>query len=354
MCFWCFQRSFREPEPDWTPQGMAQRRKGVSYEPRRSISETNVITIPSLSRSLANRQGVVDLSAYHNEQRPPTPTRRPRRPSIPIPQSATESPADQQSFGPATAAPSSESAGQEVSLPPSPPLSSPPSPPCMSPTLVEFIQAHISSNPLQVREVRPESILPTKGTPESAGYDLYAAADILIPSATHVLRARACACGGPPLSPWPACPVGAACRGVVGGRPRGGWPSSVVRRVWCRRCPSSGRPSSGVGSRGSATRVSQVRSVRAWGPSTGPRIVRPCGPPLLAVGVAEGRPRGGCFPPFGGASEVRRSPSPDCPPTGRVVGVRHPRAAGAGVWVWGPITVPLACVPCGGCVPRGW
>ena len=55
-----------------------------------------------------------------------------------------------------------------------------------------------------------------------------------------------------------------------------------------------------------------------------------------------------------GATEVRRSPSPDCPPTGRAVGVRYPRAVGAGVGVWGPNTVPLACIPCGGCVPRGW
>ena len=51
---------------------------------------------------------------------------------------------------------------------------------------------------------------------------------------------------------------------------------------------------------------------------------------------------------------VRRCPSPDCPPTGRAVGVRPPRAVGAGVWVWGPNTVPLACMPRGGCVPRGW
>ena len=55
-----------------------------------------------------------------------------------------------------------------------------------------------------------------------------------------------------------------------------------------------------------------------------------------------------------GAAEVRRSPSPDCPHTGRAVGVRYPRAVGAAVWVWGPNTVPLACMPCGGCVPRGW
>ena len=132
------------------------------------------------------------------------------------------------------------------------------------------------------------------------------------------------------------------------------------------RCPSLGRPSSGAGSQGSASRVSRVRSVRAWGPSTGPTAcalagwrcslwgwrkgvpgavlstvvrgawcqalslprlpvlwsgqpgfrvpcvpgavgggvgtqhrphsVRPCGPALLAVGVAKGRPRGGCLP----------------------------------------------------------
>ena len=55
-----------------------------------------------------------------------------------------------------------------------------------------------------------------------------------------------------------------------------------------------------------------------------------------------------------GASEVRRSPSPDFSPTGRAVGVRYPRAVGAGVWVWGPNTIPLGCMPCGGCVPRGW
>ena len=74
---------------------------------------------------------------------------------------------------------------------------------------------------------------------------------------------------------------------------------------------------------------------------------------LWVVRVAEGRPRGGCLRMLRGASGVRRSPSPDCPPTGQAVGVRYPRAVGAGVWVWGPYTVLLACTPCGGCVPRG-
>ena len=75
--------------------------------------------------------------------------------------------------------------------------------------------------------------------------------------------------------------------------------------------------------------------------------MRPCWLALRAVGVAEGRPRGVCLAPFRGASEVRRSPSPDYPPSGRAVVVRHPCAAGAGVQVCGSSTVPLACMPSG-------
>ena len=40
--------------------------------------------------------------------------------------------------------------------------------------------------------------------------------------------------------------------------------------------------------------------------------------------------------------------SPGCPPSWRAVGVRCPRAVGAGVRAWGPSTVPFACMPCGG------
>ena len=50
----------------------------------------------------------------------------------------------------------------------------------------------------------------------------------LLGSATHVLWARACGFGGPTLSPWPACPVGAACHGDGGGPSPGG--------VACHRC----------------------------------------------------------------------------------------------------------------------
>ena len=89
---------------------------------------------------------------------------------------------------------------------------------------------------------------------------------------------------------------------------------------------------------------------RAGGGQSGP------GSPLLGLGLwgwQKGVPRAGCLPLLRGASGVRRSPSPDCPPTGRDVGVRYPRAVGAGVRVWGPYSVPLVCTPWGGCVPRG-
>ena len=115
----------------------------------------------------------------------------------------------------------------------------------------------------------------------------------LFGSATHVLWARVCGCGGPTLSHWPACPVGAACRGAGGGPSPGG--------LACHRCegrlvsgavPPPGRPSSGAGSRGSATRVSQLRSVRAWGPSTGSTACALAGRRCSLWGWRKGVPRG--------------------------------------------------------------
>ena len=87
-----------------------------------------------------------------------------------------------------------------------------------------------------------------------------------------------------------------------------------------------------------------------------PHSVRLCGPALLAVGVAEGRPRGGCLPPLWGAPGVRRCPSPDRPSSGagsqgsatRVSRVRSMRACG-------PSTGPTACALAGRrCSLWGW
>ena len=86
--------------------------------------------------------------------------------------------------------------------------------------------------------------------------------------------------------------------GVAEGRPRGGVPSTVVRGAWCQAL-SLPRPlvlrSVQPGFRDPC--VPGAVDAGVW---TQHRLhsVRPCGPALLAVGVAEGRPRGGCLPPL--------------------------------------------------------
>ena len=59
--------------------------------------------------------------------------------------------------------------------------------------------------------------------------------------------------------------------GLVGGRPRAGWPATVVRGVWCQALSLPRPPILWGGQRGfcDPTQVSWVQSVRAWGPSTG-------------------------------------------------------------------------------------
>ena len=86
--------------------------------------------------------------------------------------------------------------------------------------------------------------------------------------------------------------------GVAEGRPQGGMPSTVVRGAWCQAL-SLPRPlvlrSVQPGFRDPC--VPGAVDAGVWTQHR-PHSVRPCGPALLAVGVAEGRPRGGCLPPL--------------------------------------------------------
>ena len=130
--------------------------------------------------------------------------------------------------------------------------------------------------------------------------------------ATRVLWVRVCECGGPALSPWL----------WAGGR----------AFYCCEGRPVSGAvPPPATRPPGRAVCVSWARLVRAWGPSTGPT-------PLTAVRGISGQ----------------AIPLPRLPALGWAVRARYPRAVGAGVRLWGPCTVPLACAPCGGRVPWGW
>ena len=78
----------------------------------------------------------------------------------------------------------------------------------------------------------------------------------------------------------------------------GGVPSTVVRGAWCQAL-SLPRPlvlrSVQPGFRD--PRVPGAVDAGVWTQHR-PHSVRPCGPALFAVGVAEGRPRGGCLPPL--------------------------------------------------------
>ena len=75
-------------------------------------------------------------------------------------------------------------------------------------------------------------------------------------------------------------------------------PATVVRGVWCQAL-SLPRPSV-LWSGQPGFRDPCVLGAVGAGVGTQHRShsVRPCGPALLPVGVAEGRPRGGCLPPL--------------------------------------------------------
>ena len=134
------------------------------------------------------------------------------------------------------------------------------------------------------------------------------------------------------LARWYAIP-----RGLCSPRARSGCPSGSPRVPFacvCARAPAASAP-----------------------PPLGGVACAPRAVPALGAGraVTRGPCPSACPAPvpssvwraWGGAVRSR------FPPTW-LWAVRHPGAVGAGVWVWGPNTVPLACVPCGGCVPRGW
>ena len=178
----------------------------------------------------------------------------------------------------------------------------------------------------------------------------------LLGSTTNVLWARMCGCGGPTLSPWPACPVAAACRVGGGGPSPGG--------VACHRC--EGRLVSGAVPPPAARPLERAAGV--------PRPVCPvfgrcgCGDPApapqrapLRAGVARceggGRasPGGGAFHHCEGRLRSGAVPPPTACPLGGLLGsathVLWARVCGCGgralsAWPAGP--VGAACRGVGG------
>ena len=119
-------------------------------------------------------------------------------------------------------------------------------------------------------------------------------------------------------------------RGWWGVVPWGGGLPPLCGAPGVRRCPPPGRPSSRVGSLGSATRVSRVRSVRAWGPSTGPTACALAGWRCSLWGWRKGVPGGGAFHCCEGRLVSGAVPPPAARPLERAVRVPRPVCPGCG------------------------
>ena len=127
-----------------------------------------------------------------------------------------------------------------------------------------------------------------------------------------------------------------------------------------RRCPSPGRPSSGAGSLGSATLVSRVRSVRAWGPSTGPTACALASRCCSLWGWQKGVRGGAAFHHCEGRLRTGAVPPPTARPLGGLLGsVTHvlwARVCGCGgptLSPWPACTVGAACRGGGGGLSLG-
>ena len=110
---------------------------------------------------------------------------------------------------------------------------------------------------------------------------------------------------------------------------RGGAPLAWVWGVWGRALPQPRLPALWAGCRGPLPTGCGCGGVQAWGPVTNP-TARALACWLCALwgrheGARGGRLLSGC-----GASRVGRSPTPDCPPSGRAAGAHYPLAVGVG------------------------
>ena len=140
--------------------------------------------------------------------------------------------------------------------------------------------------------------------------------------------------------------------GLVGGCPRGGRPATVVRDVWCQALSLTRPPVLWSGQPGFRDPCVPGAVGPGVGTQHGPHSVRPCGSALLAVGVAEGRPRGGAFHHCEGHLRSGAVPPPTARPLGGLLGsathVLWGQVCGCGGGTLSPwLACPVAAA-CGG------
>ena len=135
--------------------------------------------------------------------------------------------------------------------------------------------------------------------------------------------------------------------GVVGAGPRGGWPATVVRGVWCQAL-SLPRPPVLVG-RQPGYRNPCLPGVVGAGVGTQQRFhsVRPCGPALLALRVAKGRHRGVAFHRCEWRLRSGAPPPPTAHPLGGLLGSATHMLWAQACGCWGPTLFPWPARPVG-------
>ena len=122
----------------------------------------------------------------------------------------------------------------------------------------------------------------------------------------------------------------ARCGGGGRASPGGGVLSTVARGAWCQVLSLPWPPVLWSGQPGfRVPRVPAAVDVGVWTQHR-PHSVRPCGPALPAVGVAEGRPRGGAFHRCEGRLVSGAVPPPAARPPERAARVPRPVCPGCG------------------------
>ena len=147
---------------------------------------------------------------------------------------------------------------------------------------------------------------------------------------THWLWVRGAAGVGTHHEPHSArsCELALRAERAARGCP-GGAPPAWVWGVRDRALPHPRLPALWAGCRGPLPTGFGCGGVRAWGPVTNP-TARAFASWLCALWGRHEGARGGRLLPGCGASGVGRSPTPDCPPSGRAAGAHYPLAVGAG------------------------
>ena len=138
-----------------------------------------------------------------------------------------------------------------------------------------------------------------------------------------------CGRGDPSPTPQRALLRAGFARCGGGTRAPGRAPLAWVWGVRGRALSHPRLPALWAGRRGPLPTGCGCGGVRAWGPVTSPTARALASWLCTLWGRHEGA-RGGRLLPGCGASGVGRSPTPDCPPSGRAAGAHYPLAAGAG------------------------